>query len=342
MVGPDHRLFLSLELLLSEGYRYNFIWQLRKNIKMKLETSLQKIAIYTAVPADLLAILPAIYWLWTKIVNPDNQAPLSLEVNIGFDIPIRDITYVLIFYSFVAYMYWVVKSYKLSFVRNALVGISLFLAFPLVLALTTFGILAFSDGLAIAILCLVTTVYFWRQFVFNLYTSTNDRLSLLSRPIRMVGPTRRIDPYITDLDTAEFQDVGVWYFLWTPLIWLIFQIENPMDYWKNFIWALLYSAIGYLLSLIFVWIMSNIWQRWRGGYSYKKRDPSDNILYFNPARIVISISKFGKLFLIVSNISLYIILGFTITSSLLLRIFWIGLPIVLITLLITLRIRSLK
>jgi hypothetical protein len=271
--------------------------------KMKVKDKLATIAIFTAVPADLLAIIPVIYRILIQIkLIPGEQEPLSTEINIGFRIPIRDIVLVLIFYGFVAYTYWITSKDNKMFVKEMSLGIILFLGFPSVLALTTFGTFSLADGLAISFLILVTAFYYRTRFDF--YEEEN---SLGYKVIKVT-----------------YKEIGIWYFLWVLLVWLFLQIDQTVGAWSNFQWALLYSAIGYIASIFVVKFASFI----QNNFVLDIRKDYFELKTIHNFKLEYNLSSILTIFLVI--VAFYVTIGFSISSSWIVRSLWVGVPITIV------------
>lgn len=190
--------------------------------------TLTEIAIFTAVPADLLAIVPAVYrfLIFAGLFSGDATTSLPSHVDIGVPLPIRDLTFVLLFYASCALIYYSISKIKENDDFNALRIFAItplaFFGIPLTLALITFGMISLADGMSIAAILGVFSLITWRNFKDN---------------------------YI-----YEYHDIGVFYLLVVPLAWLFLEIDSETGWLVNLGWAWIYTAIGYVISTVIVCI----------------------------------------------------------------------------------------
>jgi hypothetical protein len=201
-------------------------------VSNRVKKTLAGIAVWTGVPADLIAIIPVVYSILASIkIVPEiklNTAPLSITGNIH--IPLRDICFVALFYGFSALLYWKgqkIQSQRrlywtdaLRHLRQLSIMPPLLLLIPATLLAITFHVISLIDGLAAIVVWSLLTWFLWRRW-------------------HLISPQGPI----------LFSDIGLWYLLWVPLTWLCLEL-NPTSYWlDNIGWSLVFASIGYLLLL---------------------------------------------------------------------------------------------
>lgn len=196
----------------------------------KLRDILTKIAIWTAVPADLLAIVPMVFRLfdksfsWSENVQVENIQFPSLNISIG-----RDAFIVLVTYAFIAFIYWLVTNIKTtsgkkkhSFIKVLSISVPLIFFMPFLLILISFGSIQTATGFALLFVCIFVTIVTYSRW-------NRD-------------------------NTNSYKDMGLLYLLMVPVIWLILQSSNSEPWLNHLGLAWMYAAFGYLFSVVMVGI----------------------------------------------------------------------------------------
>lgn len=220
----------------------------------KVESFLSWVGIFTAVPADLLAIIPALINLLKTlglIQGEHTKIPSTVFLISGIAIPIKAIVFVLIFYGYVASSFWFIQKIKYPHSRQDIfLGIkglstSIFSIFgiPFILSLVTFGILNLNKGLALSAIMIVISTVIWRRWDFH--------------------------------EDYKYKDVGISYLLWIPLTAMFLAFDSEIAWWWSLILAWFYASVGYLFSLMAVLGMLVYLRVQRGEW---ETDDSNNFL----------------------------------------------------------------
>ncbi len=206
------------------------VWQemSRRDMQLSARKTLSEIALFTAVPADLLAIVPAVIRLfsrkfsWSQTLQVEEIELPSLSITIG-----RDLFIVLITYAVIATIYWLVINIKTktgeqkyNYLKLFSVSIPLAFIMPLIIILMAFGSIPMNAGLAALVVCLFTVIATLRRWRYT--------------------------------PSVHYQDIGFLYLICVPLLWLIFQFDGSPSWVLNLGLAWMYSAIGYLFSVLMV------------------------------------------------------------------------------------------
>jgi hypothetical protein len=186
---------------------------------------LSEVAIYTAVPADLLAIVPVVLRLfdkefsWSENIRVENIQIPTLNIAVG-----RDFFIVMVVYAATAFLYWLVTNIKAksgkqkyNLIRAFSVSILLAFCIPLLSILISFGSIQGENGFALFIVCIFISISILHRW-------SND-------------------------DARYYKDMGLGYLWILPIPWLLFQYENPEPWLSNLLWAWIYTATGYLFSV---------------------------------------------------------------------------------------------
>lgn len=208
----------------------------------KLKETLTTIAIFTAIPADIIAIVPVVYkgllliqWTQRIYINPENQDMLLGSMFV------RELSIILVFYSFIGIVLWLNRLLKnekpsrldsaIYFARMLCISTTLFFGVSEIIILTVFDVIPLSHGLAIASTLIIMSIYFsigWKR------GKDNSKYQLY------------------------FDDLGFKFLLWLPVIWFALEVSSSSNGFDNFGWSLYYAATGYTLSLLIAEIVARL------------------------------------------------------------------------------------
>lgn len=222
------------------------------------ENLLQKIAIFTAVPADLIAIVPVLYTLLYKplqyfhIVPEATPETTPFTIGEGFRVPLRDFVLAVIFYGFIASFYWFSKkrpedgsnaSKLATYLRDLSLCITLILGIPIALSLGMFNIISILDGLAVAIVFALVSYTFWKRW------------GVVRRNVSYFMSDNKWLRYESE-NRVVFRDIGFWYLIWIPIVFFFLEFSPSSSLLENIGWAWIYTSSGYVASLIIALFLS--------------------------------------------------------------------------------------
>jgi len=194
-------------------------------MKDDLKKFLSEFAIYTAVPADLIAIVTVIVQMFKDEGKTDG--PVTITVNsLNFALG-RDFFIVLVIYAVIGLLYWLVTNInektgqqKYAFIKTFSISIPLALGIPLLLILITFGQIPAETGFALLSIGAFVNIFTYLRWSGN--------------------------------QSHTYNDIGLWYLAWIPIAWLFLQFSNSETWLEHWGLAWIYAALGYLLSFLMV------------------------------------------------------------------------------------------
>jgi len=195
-------------------------------MKDDLKKFLSEFAIYTAVPADLIAIITVLLELFKNSGKTKNSVIIITFDSIDFSLD-QDFFIVLVIYAVIGLIYWLATNInqktgqeKYKFLRAFSISVPLAFALPMLLILMTFGQIKIETGFSLLSIGCIVTIFTYLRWSEN--------------------------------KSYAYQDIGLWYLAWIPIAWLFLQFSTSGTWLTHLGWAWVYAAAGYQISILMV------------------------------------------------------------------------------------------